>query len=248
ELAAKAAVAVGADKLILFAQQAEMLVRQEQLVRELDLGAAKQVLQENSSDRGVQNVLAQAVYACEHKVARSHVISCEENGALVQELFSRAGSGTLVSQQSFETTRQASIDDINGIIELIEPLEADGTLVKRSREKLEDEIDRFTVVEREDAIIACAALYPYPDMKAGEIACVVTHADYRGEQRGEKLLAHLCTLARQRQLTTLFVLTTKAAHWFQEHGFEPNGIDALPPKRQSLYNLQRSSKVFVKQV
>lgn len=248
ELAAKVAVAVAADKLILFAEQAEMLVRQQQLVREIDLNAAKKLLQADNTDAGLHNLLAQSVYACEHQVARSHIISYEENGALLQELFSRAGSGTLVSQQSFESTRQASIDDINGIIELIAPLEAAGTLVKRSREKLEDEIERFTVIEREDAIIGCAALYPYPASQAGEVACVVTHADYRGAQRGEKLLAHLFTVAKQQQLKTLFVLTTKAAHWFQEQGFKSNGIDALPPERQSLYNLQRNSRVFSKQV
>lgn len=246
ELAARVAVAVGADKLILFTPQAGMLTRQAQLVRELDLTSAQQALQADDTNDDLKKILGRAVYACERRVARSHIICYEGNGALLQELFSRAGSGTLISQQSFETIRQAGIDDINGIIDLIAPLEADGTLVKRSREKLEHEIDRFTVIEREDSIIACAALYPYPTNHAGEVACVVTHADYRGEQRGEKLLAHLCTLAQQQQLTTLFVLTTKAAHWFQEQGFEPNGIDALPPERQSLYNLQRNSKVFAK--
>lgn len=248
ELAAEIAVAVGADKLILFAQQKEMLIQKDQLVRELDLHAAKKVAQTDTIESGLKYLLMQAVYACEQNVARSHIISCEENGALLRELFSRAGSGTLVSQQSFETTRQAGIDDINGIIELIAPLEADGTLVKRSREKLEDEIDRFTVVERENSIIACAALYPYPTSSAGEVACVVTHVDYRGVQRGEKLLAHLCALATQQKLTMLFALTTKAAHWFQEQGFAPNNIDALPPERQSLYNLQRNSKVLCKRV
>ncbi len=248
ELAAEIAVAVAADKLILFAQQEEMLHQQGQLVRELDLHAAKQVAQADTTESGLKYLLTQAVRACEHNVARSHIISCEENGALLRELFSRDGSGTLVSQQSFETTRQASINDINGIIELIAPLEADGTLVKRSREKLEDEIDRFTVVERENAIIACAALYPYPASSVGEVACVVTHADYRGAQRGEKLLAHLHALAAQQKLTMLFALTTKAAHWFQEQGFAPNSIEALPPERQSLYNLQRNSKVLCKPV
>ena len=248
ELAAKIVVAVAADKLILFAQREEMLYQQGQLVRELDIDSAKNVAQTDSTENGLKYLLAQAIYACEHNVARSHIISCEENGALLQELFSRRGSGTLVSQQLFETTRQAGIDDINGIIELIAPLEADGTLVKRSREKLEDEIYRFTVVERENAIIACAALYAYPASNAGEVACVVTHPDYRGAQRGEKLLAHLYSLAAQQQLTMLFALTTKAAHWFQEQGFAPNSIDALPPERQSLYNLQRNSKVLCKQV
>lgn len=246
ELAARVAAAIHADKLILLARQADMVMQENQLVREVSAATARELLQSDATKPGAKKLLAQAVFACENDVARCHIISSEENGALLQELFSRTGSGTLVSQQSFEVVRQATIDDINGIIELIAPLEAEGTLVKRSRDKLEDEINRFTVVEREGTIIGCAALYPYPANHTGEIACVVTHADYRGARRGEKLLATLYSLAHRQQLKTLFVLTTRAAHWFQEQGFQPDKVTALPLERQSLYNLQRNSKVFIK--
>ena len=169
-----------------------------------------------------------------------------EDCALLGELFTHDGSGTLVGSHHFEQARTATIEDVGGILELIEPLEREGVLVKRSREILETEITRFRVLERDGRIIASAALYPYPDHGSAELACVVTHPDYRGSDRGQRLLQELEQVARGLGLEQLFVLTTQTAHWFIEQGFQESSLDLLPPQRQSLYNLQRSSKVFVK--
>jgi amino-acid N-acetyltransferase len=120
--------------------------------------------------------------------------------------------------------------------------------VKRSRELLEQEIEQFMVIDRDGMIIACAALYPYPEHGSGEIACVATHADYRGADRGERLLAALETKAASLGLKTVFILTTRTAHWFQEQGFMPAALEDLPPQKQALYNYQRNSKVFAKEI
>jgi amino-acid N-acetyltransferase len=127
-------------------------------------------------------------------------------------------------------------------------LEENGSLVKRSRELLETEIDHFTVIERDGMIIACAALYPYPDKSCGEIACVATHPDYRGGERGERLLEALEKQAKKQTLKQLFVLTTVTAHWFLEQGFLETSLDSLPSGKQQLYNYQRNSMVFIKQL
>ncbi len=152
----------------------------------------------------------------------------------------------LVTRETYETLRGARIDDVGGILELIEPLEADGTLVRRSRELLENEIQRFAIIERDGMVIACAALYPFPDDKTGELACVAVHPGYRKGERGAQLLAYVERRAKEQGLTSLFVLTTLTAHWFQQQGFEAAGVEALPGARKSLYNWQRNSKVFVK--
>ena len=192
--------------------------------------------------------LETAQRACRAGVPRSQIISYAEDGALLQELFTHDGSGTLVAPDDYELCRSASIDDVGGILELIEPLERDGVLVKRSRELLETEIEQFRLLERDGRIIACAALYPYVEASSGEVACIVTHPDYRGGQRGARLLVELEQLARRLGLKTLFVLTTQTAHWFIEHGFAEVALDTLPAERQSLYNLQRNSKVFAKSI
>ena len=156
------------------------------------------------------------------------------------------GDGTLVTQEQFEQLREATIEDVGGLIDLITPLEEQGILVRRSREVLEREVEQFSIVERDGLIIACAALYPIADSDAGELACLAVNPEYRHGGRGDELLERIEARARALGLKTLFVLTTRTAHWFRERGFEPSGVERLPAARASLYNFQRNSKIFEK--
>ena len=131
-----------------------------------------------------------------------------------------------------------------GILKLIAPLEESGALVKRSRELLESEIQQFVVIERDGLLISCAALYDYET--SGELACLVTHPDYRNSDRGDRLLDAIEKAARANQLVELFVLTTQSAHWFKERGFSVSGREALPAWKKEFYNDQRSSTVLRK--
>ena len=195
---------------------------------------------------GQASLLQTARRACLAGVPRCQVISYGDDCALLEELFTHDGSGTLVAKDEYEQARAATIEDVGGILELIEPLEQKGILRKRSRELLETEISRFRLLERDGRIIACAALYPFAGEGCGEVACIVSHPDYRGGQRGRRLLQALEQEARRQGLDRVFVLTTQTAHWFIEQGFEERSRDALPGHRQALYNLQRNSKVFFK--
>jgi amino-acid N-acetyltransferase len=154
----------------------------------------------------------------------------------------------MVTRETYETLRGARIDDVGGILELLEPLEQNGVLVRRSRELLENEIQRFVIIERDGMVIACAALYPFAADHIGELACVAVHPHYRNSERGLQMLRYLERRAREQGLKSLFVLTTHTAHWFREQGFDPAGVEALPEQRQQLYNWQRNSKVFVKRL
>ncbi|HHO67668.1 MAG TPA: amino-acid N-acetyltransferase [Gammaproteobacteria bacterium] len=248
EVAAAAAVALHADKLVLLTAEPGLRDGRRRLVRQLSLAEAEQVL---GSRRRIGDDLRRhlelAVSGCRRGVKRAHLIDRHIDGGLLQELFTRDGVGTLISAERYEDLQPAGIDDVGGILELIEPLEAQGVLVKRSREHLEMEIGHFLVVKRDGMILACAALYPYPG-KVAELACLAVHPDYRGQGRGDSLLAAVEQRARQAGVRRLFVLTTQAAHWFRERGFRPGDLADLPVKRRALYNYQRNSKVFIKEL
>ncbi len=196
--------------------------------------------------------LAQALRAgadaCIQGVKRVHLVSRRLDGALLRELFTRDGVGTLITDAPFEELRPARIDDVAGILELLQPLEEAGVLVRRSRERLETEIDRFYLMERDGMAIATAALYAYPAEGMAELACFAVHPEYRSRGRGALLLERMEVMARQRGLSRLFVLTTQTAHWFRERGFEPAPLADLPMAKQALYNYQRKSKVFIKRL
>jgi len=190
--------------------------------------------------------LPAAVRACEHGVARTHLISRHIDGAIIQELFTHEGIGTMVTELGLETMRQADIDDVGAILQLIEPLEAEGVLVKRGRERIEMEINYFQVMEHDNRVIGCAALYPFNQEKTAEFACLAIDPQYRGGGRGDKLF-HFCEdRAREQGFRTLFCLTTHTEHWFLERGFTEQNVDKLPAEKKKLYNFQRKSKVFIK--
>ncbi|MBV0933252.1 amino-acid N-acetyltransferase [Marinobacterium weihaiense] len=254
EVATHAAIALKADKLILFGSEAGIHDSRGELRSELLADTASRLVQqylarvEDPEQPYTETacLLEAAATACEKGVPRCHLISYQRDGALINELFTRDGEGTMVVSHSYEQIRPANIEDVGGILELIAPLEEKGILVRRSRERLEGEIERFTVVVRDGAIIGCAALYPFTDEGIGELACVAINSDYRGGQRGDRLLAAIEQQARELGLGQLFVLTTRTAHWFVERGFAAAEREQLPQEKKALYNFQRNSKVFFK--
>ena len=191
--------------------------------------------------------LQAALRACRAGIHRCHLISCRQNGALLQELFTREGSGSLLSRDESHLLRRAELSDVPGILQLIAPLEEEGSLVRRSRELLENEIGNFSIVEWEDTLIACAALYPV-NSRFGEIACIAIDSRHRNRGFGERLLARLEKQARDSGIKVLLALTTSADHWFQRHGFEESGLEDLPAERREFYNFQRNSKILSKEL
>jgi N-acetylglutamate synthase (EC 2.3.1.1) len=249
EIATQLAVKLKAEKMIGFCSSQGVYDSHGEIVSELFPNEAQarveSLEEEGDYNSGTVRFLRGAVKACRSGVRRCHLISYQENGALLQELFSRDGIGTQIVMESAEQIRRATINDIGGILELIEPLEQQGILVRRSREQLEMEIDKFTVIQRDNTTIACAALYPFPEERIGEMACVAVHPDYRSSSRGEVLLERVAAQAKQMGLSKLFVLTTRSIHWFQERGFTPVEVDLLPESKKEMYNYQRRSKVLM---
>ncbi len=247
EVATRTAIALGAEKLILLSQMPGILDAEGQLVRQMDPKTAISYL-EVERDPALRRLLNAAITAGTSGVRRSHIIGFHQDGALLGELFTRDGAGTLVTEDNYEQLRDASIEDVGGILELIKPLEEAGVLVRRSRKQIEREIHGFSLIERDGMIIGCATLNPFSDGLSAEIACVVIHGEYRHGNRGDLLLEHLEERAQRRGIRRLFVLTTRTAHWFLERGFHPARVSDLPQEKQEIYNLQRNSKVFLKQL
>ncbi len=246
EVASQAAAALHAEKLILFTARNGLLTADGVPVRELTINQARELLAAGQLAEDDQAALKAAADACVAGVRRAHIISYRSDGALLEELFTRDGLGTLVSDDDYEHIRSARAEDVSGIQELIQPLEAGGILVSRPRDLLETEIDRFIVDERDGSIVGCAALYPYPDSGMMELACFAVADAYRGSGRGDRLLAVAERRARGEGLAELFVLTTRTGHWFLERGFEAAQPEKLPSAKRSDYDRHRNSRVYVK--
>jgi amino-acid N-acetyltransferase len=247
DVAATAATALGADKLIGLLEEEGVLDAEGLPPSQLTPHEAERILR-SGRDLGhdVERHLAAAIEACQGGVPRAHLVARQSEGSLLRELFTRDGVGTMVTSETFEGIRTAAQGDIGGILALLEPLEEQGILVRRSHEMLENDIDRFTVIERDGMVVACAALYAYTDDSIAELACLVVHPEYRTSGRGDQLLHYLERQCTAQGLRRLFVLTTQTSHWFRERGFENCDVGDLPEARRSVYDQGRRSKILLK--
>jgi len=247
EVAEAVAVALRAEKLIYLCDAPGLLDPDGKLIDSVTADEAERMLRAGEGlTEDLDLYLPCAVRAVRRGVGRVHLIDHDKDGGLLLEFFTHAGVGTVVSRDPLFRLREATVEDVGDLIALISPMEQDGTLVRRGRELLEQEIERFTVVEHDGVLVGCAALYPFSDDRAAELACLAVAPEYRRAGLGDQLLKRIEQRARRHHLERLFVLTTRTAHWFRERGFSEIGPDALPRQKRELYNYQRRSKVFVK--
>ena len=265
DVATQAAIALHANKLIFLMDTDGVPAKGKTIHNTLTVDEARQLLAQNKKlPEDVAYYLPGAIAACEAgavaratdrrgagsipvgATTRAHLISRHRDGALLSELFTREGVGTLITPRPLETVRDATIDDVGGILGLIEPLEREGVLVRRSRELLEMEVERFLVLESDSVIAGCVALYPFAEDHAAELACLAVAEGYRGRGFGERLLAAAEDKGKKSGFKRIFVLTTRTEHWFEERGFIDSSLDQLPQKKQALYNYKRRSKVLQK--
>lgn len=245
ELACEVAISLRADKLVYIQQD---LDEGNSGPSSLSTDECETLLGQGKVAEDMQNVVRQAIRAIQSQVKRVHFIDQQVDGGLLLELFTRDGCGTLVTNLFYEGLRGATIDDIGGILSLIEPLEASGNLVHRSREQLELEISYFQVIEKDGTIIACIACIPEQDLSLAEIACLAVHEEYRNTGLGNQLLEVCEDRARKAGTSSLYTLTTRSSHWFIEHGFSESAEFELPESRQANYNPERGSKILTKSI
>ncbi|RKZ92868.1 MAG: amino-acid N-acetyltransferase [Gammaproteobacteria bacterium] len=249
DVATLSSIDLNADKLIFIDDAQGIFDHNHQLLNEITTRELKTIISETDAEQSdIIRHYQRISHASEMGVERVHIIDRNIEGSLLLELFTQKGIGTLVSADHLEDIRSATIEDVNGIIELIKPIEQSGMLVKRSRERLETEINNFYVIERENQIIGCGALYLFANKEQAEVACMAIATEYQSQGRGEKLFSHICKEAKETGLKQLFILTTQATHWFIEHGFRKNSLEDLPSEKQALYNYQRNSAVYIKEL
>ncbi len=258
EVATSVAIALKADKLLFMTEVPGIRMRPQEpasednpVDTELPLAQAVQILAD--APPGLEPTdtafyLQHCVKACKGGVERSHIIPFAVDGALLLEVYVHDGIGTMVVDEKLEELREATADDVGGILQLIEPFEKDGTLVKRNRTEIERDIGHYTIVEHDGVIFACAALYPYPEAGTGEMAAVTVSPQVQGQGDGEKLLKRIEQRARIMGLASIFVLTTRTMHWFLKRGFVQVDPDWLPEARKKKYNWDRKSMVLVKKL
>ena len=258
EVATSVATELQADKLIFLTETQGVRVQPNEpasddnpIDTELPLAVAKQLLASAPSPTQPTDLafyLQHCVKACEEGVERSHILPFSVDGALLLEIYVHDGIGTMVVDEKLEELREATADDVGGILQLIEPFENDGTLVKRNRTEIERDVDHFTIIDHDGVIFACAALYPYPEAKTAEMAALTVSPQSQGQGDGEKILKRVEQRARAMGLQSIFVLTTRTMHWFLKRGFVQMDPDWLPEARKRKYNWDRKSQVLVKKL
>jgi amino-acid N-acetyltransferase len=258
EVATSVAIALQADKLVFVTEIPGIRVQPDApegednpIDTELPLADAERLLARVPPGQRPTDTafyLQHCVKACKAGVERSHIIPFAVDGALLLEFYVHDGIGTMVVDEKLESLREATPDDVGGILQLIEPFENDGTLVKRSRTEIERDVANYTIIEHDGVIFACAALYPYPEARTAEMAAVTVSPQSQGQGDGEKILKRIEQRARAMGLTSIFVLTTRTMHWFIKRGFVQADPDWLPEARKRKYNWDRKSQVLVKKL
>jgi amino-acid N-acetyltransferase len=258
EVATSVAIAMQADKLLFLTeipgiriQPTEAESEDNPIDTELPLAAAEKILAALPSPQQPTDTafyLQHCVKACKAGVERSHILPFAVDGALLLEIYVHDGIGTMVIDEKLESLREATAEDIGGILQLIEPFERDGTLVRRERTEIERDIANYSIIEHDGVIFACAALYPYPEQKTGEMAALTVSPQSQGQGDGEKILKRVEQRAKAMGLDSIFVLTTRTMHWFLKRGFVQVEPEWLPEARKRKYNWDRRSMVFVKKL
>ncbi len=247
QLAANVAASIPSEKLIFLSQEKPLLDSRKQRLKFLNLSDTEKLLKRRKSlSQSMRTYLELAIQVCLSQVQRVHILSCRQTGVLLQELFSHAGAGTLVTHHHYDEIRPANINDVGGIQSLIKPLEDEGILLARSTEQIERELDNYVVIERDGFVIACAALIPYQEQHCAELASIAVHEEFQHEGHGKLLMEFLENRARKLAMGKVFVLTTRALHWFYENGYKKSQLKTIPVHRQQVHSMQRNSTVLVK--
>ncbi|MFY7983284.1 MAG: amino-acid N-acetyltransferase [Burkholderiaceae bacterium] len=254
-VATATAIALQADKLIFMTEVPgirEVFDDPDSAIdTELTLADARRILSKLPTPTHPTDTafyLQHCVKACEAGVERSHILPYSVDGALLMEVYTHDGIGTMVVDEKLESLREALADDVGGILKLIEPFERDGTLVRRERHEIERDLANYTVIEHDGVIFGCAALYPYPESQTAEMAALTVSPEVQGQGDGDRLLKRIEQRARSMGLSSLFVLTTRTMHWFIKRGFRQVDPDWLPEARKRKYNWDRRSVVLVKKL
>jgi amino-acid N-acetyltransferase len=191
------------------------------------------------------DMLLRAKDACSRGVTRTHILDADIDGVIPAEIFSDLGSGTMIYRSDYGSFRAMTRDDVPAVLSLMNPFVEKGILLPRTSEELETEAEDFVVYEIDGGIRACAALHAYEE-NMGEIAALAVDDACAHMGIGPKLMEQLVAKAEERKFSSVFVLTTQTADWFERFGFKSCKIDRLPAKRREKWSEKRGSRMLIR--
>jgi amino-acid N-acetyltransferase len=248
-VAMEIAEALHAAKII-FLSPFDGLVLDGQRIGHLVAPELEELLKKQKSNlpKSLYSKLEHAAQACQYGIPRVHLLNGNINEALLAEIFSNGGVGTMVYSNEYEQIRRLYKKDIRAVMSLIQQSVRSEELVRRTRAEIVTEIDDYWVLEIDRHIAGCVAIYPYPEQKMAELACLYVSRSNENQGLGRKLMSFVENLARQRGYSKLFALSTQAFVYLQQKGgFTEAGPEILPPARRAKYESSgRNSRILVK--
>jgi amino-acid N-acetyltransferase len=248
-VALEVASALHATKLI-FLSTHDGLVLDGQRIGQLVAAEVEEVLKKQRNQLGpnLASKLEHAAEACQYGIPRVHLLNGTVNEALLAEVFSNGGIGTMIYSNEYEQIRRVYKKDVRAVISLIQQSIRNEELIRRTRAEILADIDDYWVLEIDRHIVGCVAMYPYPEQKMAELACLYVSRSTENQGLGRKLMSFVETLAKQRGFDRLFALSTQAFVYLQQKGgFMEADADILPPERRAKYEASgRNSRILVK--
>ena len=210
----------------------------------MDLEEVDRFIEENvSAGNEIKNLMKAAQEACRAGVTRVHILNGNKDGVLPCEIFSGLGSGTMIYTGGYGKVRAMAQTDIPSVLSIMRPFIESGKLLPRTEEQISNSLEDYVVFEIDGSVHACAALHFYEDGQA-EIAAVAVDENYAHMGIGPKLMDNLIEQATQADASSIFIMTTQTADWFEQLGFEEDKIETIPEERRAIWNRARNSKVY----
>jgi amino-acid N-acetyltransferase len=194
-------------------------------------------------EQQILNEFKLALKASRAGVHRVHIIDGGQEGAVLKELFSNLGAGTMVYDDEYDSIRAFHSRDLPDILRLMEPFMQNGILIRRNPDQIQEKKNDYSVLEIDGSIRACGALHDWGESQ-GEIAAVATDPQYTDLGLGRKIVGFLIEKAKKSKMRRVFVLTTQSQDWFESLGFKETTVETLPAHKRETYDQIRKSKVF----
>jgi amino-acid N-acetyltransferase len=221
-----------------------------ELVRQLSIAETEEIVKKKraSVEPRLLSKLEHGARACRQGVSRVHLLDGRRDEALLTEVFSHDGIGTMIYSNEYQQIRRIFKKDVRVVMALIRQSVNNEELVRRTRADIVAHLEDYWVLEIDRNVIGCVAVHLYTEEKKAELACLYVHKNHEGSGHGRKLMAFAEQLAAEKGMEQIFALSTQAFHFFQQKGtFIEVTPDQLPPERKRRYEASaRHSKIMMK--
>jgi len=248
-VAMEVAEALKATKLIYVTEHATF-THDNQPLSQISVSEAEDFFKKNKGEIPPHLVskLEHSIRACRNGVSRVHVIDGRVDEALLTEIFSTEGIGTMIYANEYQAVRRAMKKDVQAIRNLIRESVEQEEIVKRSRMDILQHLTDYYVFQIDGKVVGCVALHVQPGGELAELACLSVSNANENMGIGQKLMLFAEDAARHKGVKKIFLLSTRAFNYFQQKGSYKDGtINDLPLSRRERYEASgRNSKILVK--